>query len=75
MSENGLKRALERCRVSQRELAAELGVSEQTVWGWCNGHRTPRLENLVASVEYLQQFDPDLTVDDLLVAKTGETVS
>ncbi len=52
-----LRRARERLGLTQKELAAELGVAESTVWHWEKGHHRPlhrcreRLQKLLGGYE------------------------
>ena len=57
---------------NQGQIAAELGVSRETVNRWLNGHHAPQGPNLVGLLSVLRQFDPDLTLDDLF-AETPES--
>jgi transcriptional regulator with XRE-family HTH domain len=38
-----LRKSLSHAQVSIDEMAAEIGVSRQSVSGWLNGHREPRI--------------------------------
>jgi transcriptional regulator with XRE-family HTH domain len=53
-------------QLTQRDLAAELGVSEEQVSRWVNGHHVPTGQNLVLLLGALQKRDPKLTLSDLI---------
>ena len=55
-----LRLSLRYSGVMQKELAAELGVTNNTVSYWCSGKRTPNVRQLVQISQYL-----DVTTDYL----------
>lgn len=57
---------LERHRLQQRHVAEALDVSRMAVLAWYHGRSIPSGQNLVRLVEYLRQFEPGLTAEQLL---------
>ena len=60
-----LPATLKRIGLTQGEMAAEIGVAEETVSRWVNGHATPGGENLLATLSCLQKRDPAITIADI----------
>lgn len=65
---DGLRAILDRNRLQQKHVAEALGVTRMTVWSWVDGRNAPSGPNLAALLAYLQQFEPSLTVADLMPA-------
>lgn len=61
----GLPTLLERLGVPQVELAQAIGVTEETVSRWVNGHKVPSSTNLLATLAFLQARDRKITIRDL----------
>jgi transcriptional regulator with XRE-family HTH domain len=57
---------LRRNRLQQKDVAAALGLSCNAVWAWAAGRSVPTGRNLVRLLEYLKQFEPTLTAEDLV---------
>lgn len=62
---NVLPATLKRLGLTQGELAAEIGVAEETVSRWVNGHATPGGDKLLATLSCLQRRDPAVTLSDI----------
>ena len=61
----GLREALSRSGLKQKDIAEALGVSPQAVWLWAEGKGMPDGGNLVRLVKFLRGYEPTLTLDDL----------
>jgi len=61
----GLKDAIERNSLNQRELARALGVAPETITRWKSGERVPSGSNLMRLVAYLRQHEPTLQAEEL----------
>lgn len=61
-----LAAVMERNRLQQKHIADALGVSEMTVLRWFHGRTVPTGTNLIRLVDYLRQFEPALTAEDIL---------
>jgi transcriptional regulator with XRE-family HTH domain len=61
-----LKAVIRRNRQSQKDVAAAIGVTEETLSRWSRGHIQPTSENLIALLAHLRTFEPTLEADDLL---------
>lgn len=57
---------LKRIGVTQKDLAQEVGVREEQVSRWVNGHHIPDGLNLHAILTAVQKRDPSITLDDLI---------
>lgn len=64
---------LERHRLQQRHVAEALDVSRMAVLAWYHGRSIPSGQNLVRLVEYLRQFEPGLTAEQLLPTEAPST--
>jgi transcriptional regulator with XRE-family HTH domain len=62
---NGLREALGRSGLRQKDIAEALGVSPQAVWLWAEGKGMPDGGNLVRLIKFLQAHEPTITLDDL----------
>jgi transcriptional regulator with XRE-family HTH domain len=56
---------LDRIGLKQKDLASELGVTEEQVSRWVNGHHVPGGENLACLLHALQKRDPEIKLTDL----------
>lgn len=65
---NALPAILKRLDVTQGELAKAIGVRQETVSRWVQGHVTPAGDNLAAVLAFLQERDPAITLTDLAEA-------
>lgn len=61
-----LGEVLDRNRLKQKQIAEAIGVSEETVSRWVNGHVRPSGDNLVRLAAYLRRYQPDVREADLL---------
>lgn len=60
---------LDRVGAKQVDLAEGIGVAEETVSRWANGHETnPTSANLLAILAFLQKRDASITFEDLVGA-------
>jgi transcriptional regulator with XRE-family HTH domain len=66
-----LERALAECRLSQRELAAALGVSQASVSQWLTGQSAPKPER-VAELERVLRLAPNALARHLGFAPSNE---
>lgn len=62
----GLPTILERLGIQQVDFASSLGVRQETVSRWVNGHVTPDGDKLIAILRELQRHDASITLDDLI---------
>ncbi len=62
----GLRAALNRNRLQQKHVAEALGITRMTVWSWVDGRYVPNGINLFRLVEYLRQYEPGITAEDLM---------
>jgi transcriptional regulator with XRE-family HTH domain len=70
-----LEAAIRRNSVNQRQMAAAVGVSPETLSRWVRGHMRPTGDNLVRVLSYLRRFEPRLQAEDLLGAPTTTRLS
>ena len=70
-----LKAVIRRNRQSQKDVAAAIGVTEETLSRWSRGHIQPTSENLVALRAHLRTFEPTLEASDLLEPASTEAPS
>ena len=56
---------LRKIGMTQKELAQELGVREEAVSRWVNGHHHPGGRNLLTILAVLQGRDSSITIEDL----------
>ena len=68
----GMKEVLKRNRLQQADLAEGIGVTKQAVWMWCTGGGQPTTENLLKARDWIRQYDPTVTADDLLDAPAND---
>lgn len=47
-SEQTIQKLIEQMEITQAQLAYKLGVSQNTVNAWFNGHKIPRADNFLA---------------------------
>ena len=66
-----LKSILGRLRLQQKMVADAIDVSPLSVHLWANGKAMPSAQNVSDLLAYLQTFDPDLTVHDLIPPKAA----
>lgn len=57
---NRIKSALALRQVRNKELAAHLNVSEQTVSKWCTNYSQPSIPQLYSIAKFLEMKVPDL---------------
>jgi len=62
----GMREILKRNRLQQADLAEGIGVTKQAVWMWCTGGGQPTADNLLKARDWLRQYDPTVTADELL---------
>lgn len=62
----GIRAALRRNRLHQKDVAEALDLSRMTIWSWVDGRSVPTGTNLLRLLEYLRQFEPGLQAEDLL---------
>ena len=53
-------------RLSRKALAAELGVTEDTIYNWEHGKSSPRLETAVKLIRYLESRGVKIAADKLI---------
>ena len=68
--QSGIGAALGRNRLQQKDVAKALGLSRHTLLAWCHGRKVPTGTNLVRLVDYLRQFEPGVTAEDLVAPTT-----
>lgn len=66
-----LREILNRNRLEQVDVAEALGVSRVSVGNWVNGKGIPSGINLARLLEYLRQFEPALTLEDLALVNAS----
>jgi len=68
VKQTALATVLKRNRLQHRHIAQGVGVSRISVGHWVHGRSVPSGTNLVRLVEYLRQFEPAITAEDLVGA-------
>lgn len=61
-----LKATLNRIGITQKEIASAIGVREETFSRWIHGRLSPKGENLIGVLRFLQTRDPSVTIDDIV---------
>ncbi len=64
-SSKGLGPVLARNPLTQKEIAAALGVAPETVTRWKRGDIAPGGQNLLRLLAFLRQHEPELQPEDL----------
>lgn len=57
---------IRRNNLNQREMADSLGVAQETLSRWVQGHKRPTGTNLVLLLGHLRKYEPNLQAEDLL---------
>lgn len=61
-----LKDIIARNNLVQKDMAEAIGVTQETLSRWSQGHVTPGGTNLGRLLEHLRRFEPGITVADVL---------
>lgn len=60
-----LKELFQRHGLKQKDVADALGIAEETLSRWVQGHVKPSGENLVRLYTYLRKYEPKLRIESL----------